>query len=115
MPIPNKYRFFSWKQRRYFFTGFIIVVGITVAILYDDGLLVPGKPGRNKVAITAVSYPFSHTLKLLGPINDGQIRYLAESSNKPEYITIPAKNCKIIDGNPVCHYLGRLVTRSTGH
>jgi len=63
---------------------------------------------------TSRQFPPSMTLRLTGTINDGQLLYVAQSANGSEYVTIPAKECRVISGGPVCHYQGRSVTRFTG-
>lgn len=63
---------------------------------------------------TSATFPPSQTLRLLGTINDGQVRYIAQSQNSQIYVTIPTTDCKIISGSPVCHYQGKSVTRFTG-
>lgn len=64
---------------------------------------------------TSAQFPPSQTLRLLGTINDGQVRYLAATLNSAgTYVTIPVKDCQVISGAPVCHYQGKSVTRFTG-
>lgn len=63
---------------------------------------------------TSPAFPPSQTLRLMGTINDGQVRYIAQSNNSQVYVTIPVTDCKIISGSPVCHYQGKSVTRFTG-
>ncbi len=63
---------------------------------------------------TSAQFPPSRTLRLMGTVNDGQLRYIAQSTVGSEYVTIPPKDCRIVSGGPVCHYQGRSVTRFTG-
>ena len=63
---------------------------------------------------TSAKFPPSRTLRLMGTLNDGKLRYVAESPSGGEYVTIPPKDCHVTDGGPVCHYQGRSVTRFTG-
>ena len=63
---------------------------------------------------TSPAFPPSQTLRLMGTINDGQVRYIAQSNNSQVYVTIPTFDCKIVSGSPVCHYQGKSVTRFTG-
>jgi hypothetical protein len=63
---------------------------------------------------TSSAFPPSQTLRLLGTINDGQVRYIAQSKHSQVYVTIPTTDCKIISGSPVCHFQGKSVTRFTG-
>lgn len=64
---------------------------------------------------TSAHFPPSQTLRLMGTINDGKVQYIAQTlNNAGVYVTIPAKDCRVLSGSPVCHYQGRSVTRFTG-
>jgi hypothetical protein len=63
---------------------------------------------------TSAKFPPSRTLRLMGTLNDGKLRYVAQNPSGGEYVMIPPKDCHVTDGGPVCHYQGRSVTRFTG-
>lgn len=59
-------------------------------------------------------YPLSHSIRLLGSINDAQLRYLAKQAGRKEYLVIPAKDCHKIDERPYCYWHHHTITFTTG-
>ena len=60
------------------------------------------------------AFPPSSSLRVTGAISaPGRHGYVATSA-AGEYVVIPAANCQVLDGGPVCHYQGKTVTRYTG-
>ncbi|MHB8247266.1 MAG: hypothetical protein ACYDCX_00015 [Acidithiobacillus sp.] len=60
------------------------------------------------------AFPPSSSLRVTGAITaPGRHGYVATSA-AGEYVVIPAANCQVLDGGPVCHYQGKTVTRYTG-
>ena len=78
----------------------------------------PGPPPAAVVPVypagASAAFPPSSSLRVTGAITaPGRHGYVATSA-AGEYVVIPAANCQVLDGGPVCHYQGKTVTRYTG-
>ena len=74
----------------------------------------PAPPPASLSAGASPAFPPSSFLRVTGAITaHGRHGYVATSA-AGEYVVIPAANCQVLDGGPVCHYQGKTVTRYTG-
>lgn len=62
---------------------------------------------------TSAKYPPSRTLRLTGTVDMGSFRYVAQGPAST-FVMIPADDCRLVSGSPVCHFQGKSVTRFTG-